>query len=328
MEHSILRQLGSTIKVEAEMSNGHEVWIETPVYVKLFNAHGIHYEFIAELNGNSVVWPYAYTTTNCELEFEIPAYVADGDYEMVLTTYGKGPNDKDGWQVETLSVNTPYYLPANPTEEDKLYARLVVSIINAATGGQFGVSYRKIEGEGLGTDYFPVPMGTTGVFKVWENNVMVFETPSALRWPVWYGLSYDGTAVTAGWNGAWNRLAGVHAASHYDGHIDTDTYGWFGGQEFIGHTRRGLFPKDSTFAFLLQMNGGAVPQDIKDAAYLLFNDMKCGKMDQLNRYISEYSTDQFKLRFASGAHAGTGNKIVDDILGKYNTTVLGRIGVL
>jgi len=52
----------------------------------------------------------------------------------------------------------------------------------------------------------------------------------------------------------------------------------------------------------------------------------------MSGYISEYSTDQFKLKFAAGAYDvnSTGNKFVDSILNKYigRHKEIDRLGVL
>jgi hypothetical protein len=50
-------------------------------------------------------------------------------------------------------------------------------------------------------------------------------------------------------------------------------------------------------------------------------------MEYYKRYITSYNTDQFKIQFDKKMLEGTGNIIVDKILGKYVQTIT-RFGVL
>jgi hypothetical protein len=70
-----------------------------------------------------------------------------------------------------------------------------------------------------------------------------------------------------------------------------------------------------------------VPSDIVRAATLLIDDIKCGRNDYYQRYISAYNTDQFRLQFDKRVFEGTGNIVVDKILSKYAKSIT-RLGVL
>ena len=50
-------------------------------------------------------------------------------------------------------------------------------------------------------------------------------------------------------------------------------------------------------------------------------------MEYYKRFISDYNTDQFKLKFDKSVFEGTGNLIVDKILSKYYRSI-SRPGVL
>ena len=65
-----------------------------------------------------------------------------------------------------------------------------------------------------------------------------------------------------------------------------------------------------------------VPADIEYATKLLIEDLKCGKLDYYKRYVTAYSTDQFKLQFDKAMLSGTGNFLVDKILEKYVKTIV------
>ena len=55
---------------------------------------------------------------------------------------------------------------------------------------------------------------------------------------------------------------------------------------------------------------------------MLIEDIKCGNNDYYNRFIMEYKTDQFDLKFAPQFLEGTGNMIVDKILSNYKGTLI------
>jgi hypothetical protein len=79
--------------------------------------------------------------------------------------------------------------------------------------------------------------------------------------------------------------------------------------------------------FSLETGYKVVPYDIQDAATMLIDDIKCGKMEYHKRYILDYSTDQYKIKIDKSALSGTGNILVDKILEKYITN-FGTPGVL
>ena len=57
------------------------------------------------------------------------------------------------------------------------------------------------------------------------------------------------------------------------------------------------------------------------AATMLIEDLKCGNNDYYKRFITQYKTDQFDIKFAPQFLAGTGNLIVDKILDGYKGNV-------
>ena len=60
---------------------------------------------------------------------------------------------------------------------------------------------------------------------------------------------------------------------------------------------------------------------------MLIEDIRCGKLDYVNKYINEYRTDQFTIKYDKLAWQGTGNRIVDHILQGYATNFY-KLGVL
>jgi hypothetical protein len=87
------------------------------------------------------------------------------------------------------------------------------------------------------------------------------------------------------------------------------------------------FPNGYDYKFILESGYPSVPSDIARAATLLIDDIKCGRIDYYQRYITSYNTDQFRLQFDKRLFEGTGNIVVDKILSKYAKSIT-RLGVL
>jgi hypothetical protein len=86
--------------------------------------------------------------------------------------------------------------------------------------------------------------------------------------------------------------------------------------------RQGVaFPRGTDYIFILDVGYKAVPPDVEQAAMMLIEDLKCGNNDYYKRFITQYSTDQFDMRFAPQFLQGTGNLIVDKILENYKGNV-------
>jgi hypothetical protein len=81
------------------------------------------------------------------------------------------------------------------------------------------------------------------------------------------------------------------------------------------------FPEGTDYIFLLEVGHKVVPYDIQDAAKMLINDIKCGKLDYYKRYVKMYSTEQFKIEYDKRLLDGTGNILVDKILDKYKNNI-------
>ncbi|NDB61022.1 hypothetical protein EB001_21655, partial [bacterium] len=87
------------------------------------------------------------------------------------------------------------------------------------------------------------------------------------------------------------------------------------------------FPEGADYMFYIEAGYKVVPNDIKDATNMLIEDIKCGKLDYYKRYVDNYRTDQFSIKYNPMMLEGTGNLLVDKILDKY-VNVVTRPGVL
>ena len=82
------------------------------------------------------------------------------------------------------------------------------------------------------------------------------------------------------------------------------------------------FPRGYDYIFIVDAGFKAVPPDVEIASKMLIEDIKCGNNDYYNRFVTEYSTDQFDIKFAPQFLEGTGNMIVDKILSNYKGTLI------
>lgn len=77
------------------------------------------------------------------------------------------------------------------------------------------------------------------------------------------------------------------------------------------------FPEGYDYTFVLDAGYKTIPADVEKAAQILVEELKCGNNDYYKRFVTQYSTDQFDIRFAPQFLEGTGNMLVDKILNNY-----------
>jgi hypothetical protein len=65
-----------------------------------------------------------------------------------------------------------------------------------------------------------------------------------------------------------------------------------------------------------------VPQDVKEAALILIEDMLCPDSEYRDRYVESVKTADFSYIYESGAYRGTGSVIADQLLEQYRRTNL------
>ena len=258
-------------------------------------------------------------------------YILSIQTDDVLYIWNDGRTD----YVEDLEVYRPMW-PVDPDDPDDVKMEaLIRATIDAITGG-FYYTREWYEGEGLGADFFPTPALTKDVLEVWENNVHVYKKfitvdaegdPEFANYRI-FKMSKDMTAVTVDHGGPRQALAAKPVRFHRG---NSDTY------ETHQH-RVGFFPDRWYYIFLLANGYPFIPDDIKLVAEMLkkqYEDEGNIGGSEMDDYITEYSTDQFKLVMDSRAgenkgFGSTGNKAIDVILQKYINlgTHVDRLGVL
>ena len=161
-------------------------------------------------------------------------------------------------------------------------------------------------GTGNGSDYFSLWEKVYRVFKVYENNQLVYDRSTPELNEHEYSITSDKTAIQKIRDGVVNRYEST-AQNLPIASGDLAYYGYDG----VG------FPSGYDYTFIVDHGYLTVPADIEYATKLLVEDLKCGKLDYYKRYVTAYNTDQFRIQFDKAMLSGTGNFLVDKILEKY-----------
>lgn len=267
-------------------------------------------ELIDTLNGDS--FEQVLTTDDTgSMEFDLLA--ASDDYRIhdgffnALVMFDTGTR----WVVhgqETVDVVRPYanyqQLAADysiPDSEAIRIERMARHIINSRVHGGFYYVRKDVVAYGFGADYLPLDQPIWGIESIKENRVEIWNNID--DWPLNYSISPDRTAIVEeqdydleNYKPVWyNRFSGSAFPDGYE-YVVSGSFGW-----------------------------PTIPTDVKDAAALLIDDIKCNNLRYVNKYIQTFETDAFKLRYAKMFSDTTGNKIVDDLLDKYVNNIRVKI---
>ena len=256
---------------------------------------------------------------NAKVEYIIPRAKAQFDRTFLFQI----KDETDEIVIDSnLDVLRPYIdyrtlgTTATEIQEYKMLELIARNIIDSVIGDGFYNNKHVVQTVGLGADYFPVWEDLNKVLKVYENNVLVYDIDDPTVGDYQYVVTLDNTAIQR---------------------VETDTYNRSeakpitlpvspGNIAFYGY--RGVaFPVGFDYTLILDVGHKAVPPDIEAATKMLIDDLKCGKLDYYNRYVSSYNTDQFRIQFDKTLFDGTGNMIVDKILDKYKKSIT-KIGIL
>lgn len=218
--------------------------------------------------------------------------VDDTEHEFTVVRPYVDPNTKG----ESASEIAEY------TKNEEIARAIIDSIISE------GFYYRKkiLQRVGMGSDYLTVWDDAKKLLKLYENNVLIFDAENPDQYNPKYKLSSDKTAIMIDYDEEINfaeQKPNILPQAESD--ILDLTYGYHG------------FPQGFDYSALIEVGYHNLPSDIVRATELLVDDISCGRLDYYKGYITDYNTDQFKIKFDSRIFEGTGNIIVDKILSKY-----------
>jgi hypothetical protein len=297
---------------------------EYTVKVKYYDRDIVIFEDTVTSNNSGAIslsWHGTYGENNTPYDFR----KYDEVYHLEITL------DDEVVGEDNLTIERPYVDPrtlgqtasdiAAATEHESL-AR---AIIDSITGG-FYYKTSWIEPVGQNTDYMPIWEKVYKILKVYENSELVYdaslENPAIGDWN--YILTKDKTAITkdpayviTDFNRSESSPVGLNMASSDSiSMFDTSDSG-----NTIALKSGVLFNQGTDYLFHLETGYKVVPYDIQDAMKILINDIACGKLEYFKRYITDYSTDQFKIKIDPTSLSGTGNILVDKLIDKYVTNV-------
>ena len=275
---------------------------QTTVSVTLANTE---YEYtITDGSDNSVTTSSDFSDAQGNLTVDFPTKY-DGSYEVSV--------DGEDYVFEIVRPYVDATTKAETASEIAEYEKneeIARAIIDSVI--QEGFYYRKkiVQRTGLGSDYLPIWQDAKKLLKLYENNVLVFDAATPDLYNPKYKISSDKTAVMIDYAGEINfaeQRPNIIPQAESD--ILDLTYGYHG------------FPRGFDYSVLMEIGYHQLPSDIVRATEILVDDISCGKLEYYSRYITDYNTDQFKIKFARGMFEGTGNIIVDKILSKYYKSI-------
>jgi hypothetical protein len=270
-----------------------------------------------------------------EIIYSLPEYYArfDGTYSLYIYELDDG-HPANTAVIDTLSISRPYVNPytiANTDleEEQAIYnEKLARMIIDSFTGG-FYYTEGTMDLVGLGADFLPVPNRINRLNFLYRNNVKVYDRFDEEVVQDRYVVTPDHTAITIRQAGLYNRHQSMPvqlplgASDSFNLYSDSN-------DPIAALTKIrefALFPKDYDYTLVGEFGWPVVPQDIQRATLILMEDIACNKLDYISRYVTEYKTDQFTVKYSDVSLKGTGNMIVDNILAPYQNNFY-KLGVL
>jgi hypothetical protein len=215
-----------------------------------------------------------------------------------------------------VEVVRPYVDPntkGDTATEVEKYAKneeLARAIIDSVVSDGFYYKKKSYSTVGLGADILPIWDNVKKLLKLYENNILVFDSSDPDIYTVKYEIDKNKLGVQESTTEIINRNESAPNILPAGGSDMLDLNFFFRG-----------FPKGFDYTIVGEFGYSKIPSDIVRATELLVEDIECGKLDYYKRYISDYSTDQFKIKFDAGVFDGTGNILVDKILSKYHRPI-------
>jgi len=264
----------------------------------------------------------------------------DHDYSVQIYEITEDQNAEQNIIVQDiLSIIRPYVNPATlgttATEiaEATYNERLARAIIDSLISRGFTFEKKILEVVGQGTDYIPVWGTAYKVNQVHENGKLVYDITNTVDGPALDGFNYvvtkDRTAIVkvptdTSYFESKDRAERRPLKYRDAGSDSFYTYAPYENYDNMWtNTKNPAVAFPEGFDYIIDYDAGykVIPSDVRDAVELLINDIKCGKMDHYKAYITEYQTDQFRLKYDPSKFFGTGNILVDIILDKYITNL-------
>lgn len=192
-----------------------------------------------------------------------------------------------------LGVNT-----AQAIEAEKVARRIIES-----EAGSFQFVRKLKEVIGMGIDYLPIDERIVNLYQLSENNEIIF---------VQGDDSYDQYKISV-------DKSSIVLDDEIQNKVEY-TKVWRDRNYAVTFCPGCDYLIDGSFGYQV------IPSDIQEACEILMQDLVQGNTRYFSRNIVEFDNQEFKIKFAPGSSAGTGNLIVDKLLIKYKNRI--RPGVI
>lgn len=229
------------------------------------------------------------------------------DRELTISIF----DENGGYISETpVSIVRPYVTP-DPSlsieEQNRFWHQEEIAryVIDSVTGGFYHT--RKVIGyESSGGDALPLRGGVTKIYRAWVNDELVYDSDAHDNTQL-FTISADGNYIVIG--GKHNRRYGNDTRPHSSPSDYLPTGGglWY---------RAGAFPRSYDYLFDVEYGYRSIPNEIVMATNMLMSSGKCTDA-YLNKYILEYSTDQYRIKYDRQVLKSTGDRVVDKLLYKF-----------
>jgi hypothetical protein len=297
-----------------------------------------HIVEIMDKDRNDILAEYEVNSSaDSKIAIEVSGDLTKYDDSYYLVVYQE-LREQDSIVVEdNLEIKRPYVNPqklgttASEIAEYAQYERIARAIIDSVTGG-FYYKVEWLDTTGQATDFLPIWDRVYKILQAYENSSLVYDasltTPAIGEWS--YALSKDKTSIikNAATTGLIENRSEKKGLNLYVAPSDSfNVYDTDYSENAYTFSTGVAFPEGWDYLFLLEIGYKVVPHDIYEAAMMLIEDIKCGKIDYYKRYVTAYNTEQFRIQFDKTVLDGTGNMLVDKILDKYKKSIT-RIGIL
>lgn len=276
--------------------------------------------YVEDLVDHSIETSTITSDENGKVLYTLPASKVQFDRQFLIRFYD---TEQEHIIYESnLDVVRPYVDPASlgtiasEIAEYKKWELIARAIIDTYTGIGFYNHKSILQVQGNGLDYMPVWRDANRVLKVYENNVLIYDIDTPSENVFDYKVTLDNSAIVKVFTGQTDIISTQRPQlpiSRGDYVYDSRNYG--------------TFVKGADYLFVLDEGFRAIPADVEKATVMLIEDLKCGRLDYYQKYVTNYNTDQYRIQFDKKMLEGTGNLIVDKILDKYMKSIT-KVGVL
>lgn len=185
------------------------------------------------------------------------------------------------------------------TTAQTIQSEKVARKIIESEAGRFGFVRKQKELYGMGMDYLPIDEPIQNLYYLYENGELIYDYEDSTLQD--YKISVDRTSIVTAANPV-NKME--YQRVWRDRFLDTDF--------------------TSGFDYLVDADFGyrTIPEDIQEVCELLIQDIASNNLRYVNRYITEFDNNEFKVKFSDGFQSGTGNLIADKILSRYKNRII------